>query len=80
MFLSILRDAVRANVSLVPTVARVLEHLAVQEAVPSSLVGECYSFDDRLCLAAEGIHGELDDVAADLRAFLETQSEPFELR
>ena len=75
-FLAIVRDAVRARANLWPLVAGMLERLAIRGQVPGPLEGQCYNFDDQRFLAEDGSYGTLDAVEADLRAFLETESEP----
>jgi hypothetical protein len=78
-FLARVRDAVRARADIWRVVTHVLEELAIQGQVPAPLAGRCFGFDDERSLADEGVYGTVDAVEADVRAFLETESEPSEL-
>lgn len=75
-FLARLRDAARARPEGWPQIARLLEQLAILDQVPTALAGRCYSFDDARSLADQGVYGSVEAVEAELRAFLETESEP----
>jgi hypothetical protein len=78
-FLARLRDAVRARPEAWPQITRLLEQLAILDQVPTALAGRCYSFDDARNLADQGVYGSVEAVEAELRAFLETESEPSSL-
>jgi hypothetical protein len=77
-FLGMVRDAVRARPDLWKVVTGMLEQLAIQERVPAALADRCYGLDDARILAEEGMFGAADAVEAEVRAFVETESEPSE--
>jgi len=70
-----IRDLLHDRPSAWPEVAAVLEQMAINGEVPSSLEGACYSFDDQRLLAEEGVYGNLDQVHSELLAFLEAEAE-----
>ena len=59
-----------------PRVTVALEQMAIAGQVPESLASPCYMLDDQRLLAEQGVYGTIEQVHADLLAFLDTEAEP----
>jgi hypothetical protein len=69
-----IRDLLRDRPSAWPEVTALLEQMAIDEKVPSTLEGACYNFDDQRLLAEDGTYGTIEQVHSELIAFLEAEA------
>jgi|RhiMethySRZTD1v2_1073278.scaffolds.fasta_scaffold06778_17 hypothetical protein len=69
-------DLLRAQPDAWPRVTRALEQIALRVDLPEELAEPCRRLDDERALAEQGSYGDIDDVHAELLAFLELHAEP----
>jgi hypothetical protein len=73
--LAIAREHLLEHPSAWPQVTVALEQMAIAGKVPELLVSPCYRLDDQRLLAERGTYGTIEQVHAELLAFLETEAE-----
>jgi len=74
--LGIARELLRTQPDALPRITRGLELMAIEGRAPAPLAGPCYAFDDERLLAEQGSYGTVEEVRAELLAFLETEALP----